>query len=231
MFLPNSHPLGSHQLFRPVENKIKTQDSRLRFKKLMPFVMSNGQSVLAVASEAPEDIHLPSQSWQPHQKLNQTLKQILQQAVEKKGTNWDLCLPYVLLTIQKKTQVLTGFSLFKHMRATKKNQQRFYNWPAQPQEFYPGNEVHLLLLNTSCRFLACWQGPYTVLLHCLTDGPSKLLPMASCRHPIISHQPAEKMGQASQWCLHLLLSTDSSKNSLVKKERCSPPNWANSWQP
>lgn len=43
-----------------------------------------------------------------------------------------------------------------------KIQQRVYNRPSQPREFQPGDQVLVLLPNASCKFLASWQGPYTV---------------------------------------------------------------------
>ncbi|KAK3523233.1 hypothetical protein QTP86_024513, partial [Hemibagrus guttatus] len=51
----------------------------------------------------------------------------------------------------------------EHMEAAQRDQQRIYNRPAQPREFYPGDQVMLLVPNTVCMFLAKWQGPYIVL--------------------------------------------------------------------
>ncbi|KAL0152472.1 hypothetical protein M9458_052195 [Cirrhinus mrigala] len=42
-------------------------------------------------------------------------------------------------------------------------QQRHYNRAAQPREFHPGDRVMVLVPNSNCKFLASWQGPYTVI--------------------------------------------------------------------
>ncbi|KAK3555274.1 hypothetical protein QTP86_014890 [Hemibagrus guttatus] len=51
----------------------------------------------------------------------------------------------------------------EHMEGAQRDQQRAYNWPVQSQEFQTGDQVMLLAPNTTCKFLAKWQGPYTVL--------------------------------------------------------------------
>ncbi|KAK3525628.1 hypothetical protein QTP70_001446 [Hemibagrus guttatus] len=38
-----------------------------------------------------------------------------------------------------------------HMEAAQRDQQRTYNWPTQPQEFHPGNQVMLLVPNAACK--------------------------------------------------------------------------------
>ncbi|KAI2644530.1 Retrovirus-related Pol polyprotein from transposon 17.6 [Labeo rohita] len=43
------------------------------------------------------------------------------------------------------------------------SQQRLYNRAAQPREFQPGDKVMVLAPTTACKFLATWQGPYTVI--------------------------------------------------------------------
>lgn len=40
------------------------------------------------------------------------------------------------------------------MEAAQQHQQKAYNRPAQPRELQPGDQVLLLLLNASCKFLA-----------------------------------------------------------------------------
>ncbi|KAL7871516.1 hypothetical protein SRHO_G00064990 [Serrasalmus rhombeus] len=50
----------------------------------------------------------------------------------------------------------------EHMEEAQRAQQRAYNRPAQPREFQPGDHVLVLLPTTTCKFLATWQGPYTV---------------------------------------------------------------------
>ncbi|KAL0176991.1 hypothetical protein M9458_029321, partial [Cirrhinus mrigala] len=42
-------------------------------------------------------------------------------------------------------------------------QQRHYNRAAQPREFQPGDRVMVLVPSSACKFLASWQGPYTVV--------------------------------------------------------------------
>ncbi len=41
-------------------------------------------------------------------------------------------------------------------------QQRHYNRAAQPREFQPGDYVMVLVPTAACKFLATWQGSYTV---------------------------------------------------------------------
>uniref|UniRef100_A0A9J8AZR1 Integrase catalytic domain-containing protein n=1 Tax=Cyprinus carpio carpio TaxID=630221 RepID=A0A9J8AZR1_CYPCA len=41
-------------------------------------------------------------------------------------------------------------------------QQRHYDRAAQPREFQPGDHVLVLVPNAACKFLATWQGPYTM---------------------------------------------------------------------
>lgn len=50
----------------------------------------------------------------------------------------------------------------EHMEAAQRENQKTYNWPTQPWEFQPSDQVLLLLTNTLCKFLAHWQGPCTV---------------------------------------------------------------------
>ncbi|XP_053486641.1 uncharacterized protein LOC128611284 [Ictalurus furcatus] len=51
----------------------------------------------------------------------------------------------------------------EHMHAAQEEQKKVYNCPAQPREFQPGDRVLLLVPSSACKFLARWQGPYTVL--------------------------------------------------------------------
>ncbi len=51
----------------------------------------------------------------------------------------------------------------EHLSKVQQAQQRHYNRPAQPQEFQVGDRVMVLVPNAACKFLATWQGPYTVL--------------------------------------------------------------------
>ncbi|KAI2662301.1 Retrovirus-related Pol polyprotein from transposon 17.6 [Labeo rohita] len=51
----------------------------------------------------------------------------------------------------------------EHLSKAQQAQQRHYNRAAQPREFQPGDRVMLLVPTSTCKFLASWQGPYTVL--------------------------------------------------------------------
>nr|XP_021325913.1 uncharacterized protein LOC110438340 [Danio rerio] len=51
----------------------------------------------------------------------------------------------------------------EHLITAQKAQQRHYNRAAQAREFQPGDRVMVLIPNAACKFLATWQGPYTVL--------------------------------------------------------------------
>ncbi|KAL7882906.1 hypothetical protein SRHO_G00005640 [Serrasalmus rhombeus] len=48
------------------------------------------------------------------------------------------------------------------MEEAQRAQQRACNRPAQPREFQLGDRVLVLVPTTTCKFLATWQGPYTV---------------------------------------------------------------------
>ncbi|XP_016353281.1 potassium voltage-gated channel subfamily H member 8-like [Sinocyclocheilus anshuiensis] len=50
----------------------------------------------------------------------------------------------------------------EHLTKAQQAQQRHYNRAAQPREFQPGDRVMVLVPNSACKFLASWQGPYTV---------------------------------------------------------------------
>ncbi len=51
----------------------------------------------------------------------------------------------------------------EHLSKVQQAQQRHYNRASQPREFRAGDRVMLLVPNAACKFLATWQGPYTVL--------------------------------------------------------------------
>ncbi|KAL1263574.1 hypothetical protein QQF64_006313 [Cirrhinus molitorella] len=50
----------------------------------------------------------------------------------------------------------------EHLTKAQQSQQRRYNRAAQPREFHPGDRVMVLVPTSACKFLATWQGPYTV---------------------------------------------------------------------
>lgn len=51
----------------------------------------------------------------------------------------------------------------EHLTKAQQAQQRHYNRAAQPLEFQPGDHVMVLVPTAACKFLATWQGPYTVM--------------------------------------------------------------------
>ncbi|KAL0159094.1 hypothetical protein M9458_047170, partial [Cirrhinus mrigala] len=51
----------------------------------------------------------------------------------------------------------------EHLSKAQQAQQRHYNRAAQPREFQPGDPVMVLVPTSACKFLASWQGPYTVV--------------------------------------------------------------------
>ncbi|KAI2647467.1 Transposon Ty3-G Gag-Pol polyprotein [Labeo rohita] len=51
----------------------------------------------------------------------------------------------------------------EHLSKAQQAQQRHYNRAAQPREFQPGDRVMVLVPSSACKFLASWQGPYTVV--------------------------------------------------------------------
>uniref|UniRef100_A0A8C1NT83 Gypsy retrotransposon integrase-like protein 1 n=2 Tax=Cyprinus carpio TaxID=7962 RepID=A0A8C1NT83_CYPCA len=50
----------------------------------------------------------------------------------------------------------------EHLVKAQQAQQRQYNRAAQPREFQRGDHVLVLVPTAACKFLATWQGPYTV---------------------------------------------------------------------
>ncbi len=51
----------------------------------------------------------------------------------------------------------------EHLAHAQQAQQRYYNRAAQPREFQTGDQVMVLVPTSACKFLATWQGPYTVV--------------------------------------------------------------------
>ncbi|XP_073681655.1 uncharacterized protein [Garra rufa] len=51
----------------------------------------------------------------------------------------------------------------EHLAKAQQAQQRHYGRTAQPREFQPGDRVMVLVPTAACKFLATWQGPYTVI--------------------------------------------------------------------
>ncbi|KAL0176575.1 hypothetical protein M9458_028905, partial [Cirrhinus mrigala] len=51
----------------------------------------------------------------------------------------------------------------EHLVNAQRSQQRHYDRAAQPREFQPGDRVMVLVPTAACKFLATWQGPYTVV--------------------------------------------------------------------
>ncbi len=51
----------------------------------------------------------------------------------------------------------------EHLNKAQQAQQRHYNRAAQPREFQAGDRVMVLVPNAASKFLATWQGPYTIL--------------------------------------------------------------------
>ncbi|XP_026146496.1 uncharacterized protein LOC113120717 [Carassius auratus] len=51
----------------------------------------------------------------------------------------------------------------EHLTKAQQAQQRHFDRAAQPREFQPGDHVMVLVPTSACKFLARWQGPYTVL--------------------------------------------------------------------
>lgn len=83
--------------------------------------------------------------------------------------------------------------VWQHMEEAQHAQQRTYNRPAQAGEFRPGDQVLLLVPTTEHKFLASWQGPYTVRekigpVNYLVEQPGRRRPQQ------ISRQPSQEMG-------------------------------------
>lgn len=51
----------------------------------------------------------------------------------------------------------------EHLAETQRAQKRLYDRPAQPREFQSGDRVLVLVPTTTSKFLASWQGPYTII--------------------------------------------------------------------
>ncbi|KAI2644034.1 Retrovirus-related Pol polyprotein from transposon 17.6 [Labeo rohita] len=115
------------------------------------------------------------------ERFNQTLKQMLRRVAAEDRRDWDLMIPYVLFDIREVSQASTGFTPFEllsgrqprglldmakeawEQQPAPHRTQRHYNRAAQPREFQPGDRIMVLVPSSACKFLASWQGPYTVL--------------------------------------------------------------------
>ncbi|KAL1247026.1 hypothetical protein QQF64_034461 [Cirrhinus molitorella] len=53
--------------------------------------------------------------------------------------------------------------VWEHLAHAQQAQQCHFDRAAQPREFQPGDRVVVLIPNAACKFLATWQGPYTVI--------------------------------------------------------------------
>lgn len=51
----------------------------------------------------------------------------------------------------------------EHLEEAQHANQRTYKRPTQQRELHLGDQVMLLIPNAACKFLAMWQGLYTVL--------------------------------------------------------------------
>ncbi|XP_026116332.1 uncharacterized protein LOC113094960 [Carassius auratus] len=51
----------------------------------------------------------------------------------------------------------------EHLAESQRAQKRLYDRPAQPREFQPGDRVLVLVPTATSKFLASWQGPYTII--------------------------------------------------------------------
>ncbi|KAL0152849.1 hypothetical protein M9458_051843 [Cirrhinus mrigala] len=119
------------------------------------------------------------------ERFNQTLKQMLRRVAAEDKKDWDLLLPYVLFGIREpgeawEQQPAAYRTVIEHVRdmrtkidhvmplvrehlvKAQQAQQRLYNRAAQPWEFQPGDRVMVLVPNAACKFLAQWQGPFTI---------------------------------------------------------------------
>lgn len=52
--------------------------------------------------------------------------------------------------------------IHENMLDAQAEQSRVYNCPAQPQGFWPEDRILLLVPSVTYKFLAFWQGPFTV---------------------------------------------------------------------
>ncbi|KAI2642995.1 Transposon Ty3-I Gag-Pol polyprotein [Labeo rohita] len=75
----------------------------------------------------------------------------------------------------------------EHLVKAQQSQQRLYNRAAQPREFQPGDKVMVLVPTAACKFLATWQGLYTVIEQV---GPSPTA-WPKTKRTTVSHKPPE----------------------------------------
>ncbi|KAL0148578.1 hypothetical protein M9458_056125 [Cirrhinus mrigala] len=119
------------------------------------------------------------------ERFNQTLKQMLRRVASEDKKDWDLMLPYVLFGVREVPQASTGFTPFEllfgrqprglldvareawerqlaPLRTVVEHVRELRERIEQVMPL-PGGRVMVLVPNTACKFLATWQGPYTVL--------------------------------------------------------------------
>ncbi|KAL1279885.1 hypothetical protein QQF64_014485 [Cirrhinus molitorella] len=117
------------------------------------------------------------------ERFNKTLKQMLRRVAAEEKRDWDQMLPYVLFGIREVPQASTGFTPFELLfgrqprglldvaREAWEQQPAAHSaagtttplQPGSPTTGVPtGDHVLLLVPNSACKFLATWQGPYTV---------------------------------------------------------------------
>ncbi|KAL1279405.1 hypothetical protein QQF64_026078 [Cirrhinus molitorella] len=97
------------------------------------------------------------------ERFNQTLKQMLRRVAAEDGTGTRCCPTSSLASEKFPRPPPASLLVREHLCKAQQAQQRHYNQAAQLQEFQPGERVMVLVPTAACKFLATWQGPYSVM--------------------------------------------------------------------
>lgn len=88
------------------------------------------------------------------------LLDVAKEAWEEQPSPFQSVVEYVQTLQQKNNHILP--IVHAHMERAQAEKKNTYDRPAKPHEFQPGEKVLLLLLSANCKFLARWQGRYTI---------------------------------------------------------------------
>lgn len=109
--------------------------------------------VLFAARETPQAFT----GYTPFRRQPRRLLDVAKEALEGQPVPFRSVIEYVK---DKLTTVLP--TVREHLTRAQQRQQALYNRCARPREFQVGDQILLLVQDATCKFLANWQGPFTV---------------------------------------------------------------------
>ncbi|KAL1259056.1 hypothetical protein QQF64_009633 [Cirrhinus molitorella] len=116
----------------------------------------------------------------------------------------------------------------EHLTKAQQAQQRQYNRAAQSREFQPRDRVMVLVPTAACKFLATWQGPYTILEKKWVGTRDQLATLAISDPVVVDTNPELAAGQKTQ-LQHLVgqfsdvFSTRPGQTNVIEHEIRTPP--------